>query len=292
MKKAIKIVAVICLIAFFTVFIGYQSKILDNLIFNGEQMDMVKLFNDYKLGQLEKRIQIVVEQLIDAQNREVQNVENISQLERNISKLNKILEETKESLERDYERIDDKDIERLVGATVLIINRTKGYLGSGVHIKIINKHYILSCSHLVIGLNDRLVVRKLDGKDYPIFLLKIDTVNDLSLFRIDVTELSNLPYAVISDVSPTQGSKITIVGNPAGQTNIVTTGAIAKIFARAYLFTNKIFSGNSGGPVFYKGKVVGIATQIRILSNRTYIFVNYGYGPNLDAIKIFLWEYM
>ena len=293
MRKLRKIVtsvlAIVVMVGLCYNYIDYQNKVYNNLMEIGQDLDMAKFFQEYKLRQLEKRFEETVRNNIESQIRERDNSKREQYLEDSLDTLKNLLKQTQETLSNDYQAVDVPNVEKLTGANFLIINRSAGCLGAGTHVKIKNKHYVLSCAHLLSGPQDRLVVRDNDNQEYPIELIKVDTLNDLALFRVYVSELMNQPYVEISEVYPKVGSKIVVVGNPGGNIDIVTTGNISKIHDSDYLLTNLIYCGNSGGGMFYKGKLVGVVTQIRVF-NKSYIYVNFGYGPNLKIVRRFLEE--
>jgi S1-C subfamily serine protease len=293
MKKIRKIitsvVAIGVIMGFYFNYIDYQNKVLSNIITIRQDLDMAKFFQEYKLRQLEKRFEDIVRNNIASQLREQDELTRREGIEDSLNSLKSLLKDTVETLSNDYEPIDVPDIEKLVGANFLIINKSFGVLGSGTHVKIKNKHYVLSCAHLLKSSEDIMVVRDEYNREFPIEIIKVDTINDLALFRVYVNELRNKPYVEIGEAEPKVGSRVVVVGNPGGNMDIVTTGNIAKIHYRSYLMTNLIYSGNSGGGIFYKGKLVGVTTQIRVF-HRSFIYVNYGYGPNLKAVREFLRE--
>jgi len=185
--------------------------------------------------------------------------------------------------------IDLAMYDKIKEANLWIVNKNLGGGGSGVRIKIKNKHYVLTCAHLLKNETDSLWATWDNGDEYPLILEKYNRYMDLALFRVEKSNPGR--YLEISKEHPGVGSELLIIGNPSGIKNIVTDGIISKMVRRKfYLVTNAIFFGNSGGAALYKGKVVGITSAVQALSYRG-IHVQYGYVSSLKNINNFLAEY-
>ncbi len=207
--------------------------------------------------------------------------ENVEELKDNLIKANENMKKLK--------FIDLPNIKNIKEANLIIYNSTVGIGGSGTHIKIKGSSYILSVAHLVsnnIADKDKIFGIINDGTFYPLTLEKIDKKNDLALFKIKGIEDS--PYLEIATEAPKEGSEIVIIGNPDSLEDIVTEGIIAKVTKTGYIFTNLVFFGNSGGAILYKGKIVGVANQLRTYFQFPVVYVNYGYGVNLETLQNFL----
>ncbi len=178
-----------------------------------------------------------------------------------------------------------ENIEDIKKANLYIINVTKYYLGSGSHIKIGNKSYVLTCAHLMDNSEDHLWV-SINEDIFPLKLIKIDNHYDLALYRIH-TSMKDYPYLEISNEYPKEGSEIVVIGNPAGVEDVITDGIIAKIEKDRYIFTNKSFFGNSGGSLLYQGKIVGVVVSTSVYYEYP-VFVNYGQAVKLKVIKRFM----
>ena len=181
--------------------------------------------------------------------------------------------------------IDLKNVEKYKKANLLIYNATSNFSGSGTHIKIKNKDYILTASHLIENPDDFIWGILDNGDWHPLELTKINKEKDLILFRVFGLECH--PYLEISDESPKEGSKIIVIGNPDDMKDVITDGIISKVGRKGYLFTNIIYFGNSGGAILYKGKIIGVVSEFRCYFQIP-IFVNYGFGCKLEMIKDFL----
>lgn len=185
-----------------------------------------------------------------------------------------------------FQTIDLKDYDKIIKANVVIYNDTEKSLGSGSYIKVNNKKYILTVAHLIDNVDDFMWVILDNNTKYAINLVKLNRDNDLALFKVNDI---NIPYLEISDILPKVGSSIDVVGNPGGELDVITNGIIAKETGNGYIISNKIFFGNSGGAALYRGKIVGVVSQIMIyydVENKAY--VNYGSAIKLKIIKEFL----
>lgn len=176
------------------------------------------------------------------------------------------------------------DIEAIKQANVKILNTTAIRNGSGTHIIINDKHYILTASHLV-NMETDFIWAEINKELHPLGLIKIDYEKDLALFEIFMVD--SLPALEIADKSPVETDEIMVIGNPNMQEDFITMGSIIKITADRYIFSNLIFYGNSGGAILYKGKLIGVASQVMNFYNLS-VFVNYGVGIKLERIKEFL----
>lgn len=175
-------------------------------------------------------------------------------------------------------------INNIKEASILIENITIKAGGSGTHIKINKKDYILTTAHLIHEKSDFLWAVFDNGDRIPLELIKINKESDLALFRIQGIE--KIPYLKISKNYPIENDDITVIGNPNLIEDIFTKGNICKFVNNGFLYTNKTFFGNSGGCVIYKGKVVGVVSKLITIG--FYPSVNYGFAIGLYEIKEFL----
>ena len=198
-----------------------------------------------------------------------------------------IIEKTLQTLQkRIIEKNPIKDIEKIKKANFLIHNQTWDYKGSGTHIKLNNKHYVLTCAHLSKENTDEMVITVNDNEIYCLELIKINEKKDLALYSIDK---NNLPYLELSEDTPKEGSEVAIIGNPMIYDDIVTDGIIAKIFKDYYIVTNIAYYGSSGGALLYKGKIIGVVSMIETYCNlKRYNFVNLTRCINIVVIREFL----
>lgn len=190
---------------------------------------------------------------------------------------------------------------RIIRANLVIKNISAGTKGSGTHIKVAEKSYILSCAHMVHEEDDLFcAVDTETGDFYKIYLTKIDKDNDLALFSFEVKE--DLPYLEIAEYYPALGDKVFAVGNPGYLSDIITEGIIAShnYLWNQYLTTNKVFHGNSGGALIYNNQLVGVVIAYKKLYQFNYSsdypnydvqdesFVLYTVVVDLETIKDFL----
>ncbi len=202
----------------------------------------------------------------------------------NIDKINKILKKLRERMALS-KLIKIENIEDIKKANFEIVNVTAEISGSGSHIKIGNKSYVLTCAHLSKEIEDHLWAF-VDKEMLPLELIKIDRHYDLALYRIH-TSMKDFPYLEISDEYPKEGSEIVVIGNPANMEDVITDGIIAREEKDRYVFTNKIYFGNSGGALLYKEKLAGVVVSTSVYYEFP-IIVNYGKAVRLRVIKFFM----
>jgi S1-C subfamily serine protease len=204
--------------------------------------------------------------------------------------LEKAIENLRDSIE-ERKAIDLENVDTIKQANLFIVNVTQGYSGSGTHVKINGKSYILTCAHLFKEKGDRIVAKDDNGFYHFTEIIKINESMDLML--LETGTLEDIPYLEISEILPEEGSEVIVIGNPSGLVNMITDGIISQIDKIHYIITNKIYFGNSGGALIYKGKVIGVVSQIAAFSNITPFGVvaqNYGIVVKLEHVKTFLGE--
>ena len=269
-----QIVLIILLISNLVVvgILGYNSSLESNAIVILQ--NKLEIFAQYH--------QETVNKIIDQYNEIlVASAQKILGLEKAIETLQKLIDEKKS--------IDLTKVNQIKEANLLIINATAGFMGSGTHIKLNNKSYILTCAHLLIDKEDKIVAQ--DDNGYYHFTEVVKVNEDMDLMLLETTTIDKLAYLEISDIFPAQGSEVLVIGNPSGLLNMITDGIISQIEKTYYIITNKIYFGNSGGALIYRGKVVGVISQIATFSHFTLSGVvaqNYGIVVKLEHIKTFL----
>jgi serine protease Do len=128
--------------------------------------------------------------------------------------------------------------------------------------------YIITNNHVIQGA-DEIVVLLSDRREYPATLVGTDVRSDISLLKIDAT---NLPVVRIgSGYDLKVGEWVLAIGSPFGFDYSVTAG-IVSAKGRSLPSENyvpfiqtdvAINPGNSGGPLFdLNGDVVGVNSQI------------------------------
>jgi S1-C subfamily serine protease len=190
--------------------------------------------------------------------------------------------------EEENKTIDNAEVDRMLSASVFLLNRSNGGVGAGTHIRIKNQDYVITCSHLIQEPTEALWI--IEGeKEHFLKLMKIDRNRDLALYKV-MGACHEIAVAEISDIYPTIGSEEIIIGNPAKCEDTVTEGIISSETDIHYGFTNIVWFGNSGGAMFYKNKIVGIVVQLDV-KLKPPLFVTYGRAVKLSHIKDFLREF-
>jgi len=188
---------------------------------------------------------------------------------------------------KEVKTIDLENIENIKKANLIIINETTDCMGAGTHIKYDNKNYVLSCAHLINEPTDLIIaIENKNNEEILLELVHYDKDYDLSLFRMTKC-VKHIPALEISEEFPEVGSEVIVIGNPDMFEDLVTDGAISKIKNKIYIMTNKVYCGNSGGAVLYKGKIVGVLSAMQIMFNFPQI-ENFAIAINLKTIHRFL----
>ena len=141
--------------------------------------------------------------------------------------------------------------------------------GSGV---VIGDQQILTGAHVVAN-STFLQVQKLSHPDKAVAHVEAVCHDcDLALLRVEDPGFTNdVPHAEIGTL-PELRDKVSVVGFPIGGEEVsVTEGVVSRIEVQRYSHSQRnmlavtvdaaINRGNSGGPVFKKGRVAGIAFQ-------------------------------
>ena len=196
------------------------------------------------------------------------------------------------------------DVKKLERANIKIINLTSGFNGSGTHIKLNEKSYILTSAHLFSRLNaDKDVIfivanDKLRNNDFTekneAALIFIDRKKDLALIKIK--KKWNHPYLKVAKREPKIGEPVWVIGNPIILNDIITFGKIKDKKENIHVLNAKIFFGNSGGAVVNrKGEIVGVTKSvfmgfgycIPFLKNKS-VIISYSECVSLSSLKNFL----
>lgn len=160
------------------------------------------------------------------------------------------------------------------GSSIFTSN-DEGKLGLGTGIIVGEKGYILSNEHLTGERFSKCYVTLEDGRDYNGTVAWSDKDLDLSIIKINET---NLPVAKLSDSSKIRvGESVYAIGNPIGYEfrRTVTSGIISaknrtikldegedQAYMTDLIQTDATINpGNSGGPLIYpNGEVIGVNT--------------------------------
>lgn len=145
----------------------------------------------------------------------------------------------------------------------------RGSTGSGV---IVGPHRILTGAHVVANATFVQVQKQSDPKKVTARVLAISHDCDLALLEIvDKAFGRGIKPCVIGEL-PKLRQEVQVVGYPIGGEEVsITEGVVSRIEVQRYEHSQRhllavtvdaaINEGNSGGPVFARGKVVGIAFQ-------------------------------
>ncbi|HEX5051889.1 MAG TPA: serine protease [Planctomycetota bacterium] len=145
----------------------------------------------------------------------------------------------------------------------------RGSTGSGV---IVGPQQILTGAHVVANATFVQVQKQSDPGKVVARVLAISHDSDLALLHVDDKAFARgIRPAVIGDL-PHLRDAVQVVGYPIGGEEVsITEGVVSRIEVQRYEHSQRhllaatvdaaINEGNSGGPVFARGKVVGIAFQ-------------------------------
>lgn len=172
------------------------------------------------------------------------------------------------------------------------ITRDNGH-GSGVHI---GNGLVLTAAHVAAG--GGLVVQTQDGAEYEAKTLWTAGVADVALIKIDY---DGLPSAVLDCDVQESGTEITSWGNPMSLEFVSSTGVIAGEprdvgqLNNVYVTDTTTIMGQSGGPVFAHGRLVGITVAVLTAPARVNIHgwvyasspIGYGFAvPSSDICEM------
>ncbi|MDH3381443.1 MAG: trypsin-like peptidase domain-containing protein [Flavobacteriaceae bacterium] len=173
-----------------------------------------------------------------------------------------------------YGRSSERKFEQIgIGSGVII--SSDGYI-------VTNNHVVQNATDIEITLNNK--------KKYKAKLIGTDANNDIALIKIDVKDLSYIPFGNSDNVRV--GEWVLAVGNPYNLTSTVTAG-IVSAKGRDLDGNNNIDSfiqtdaavnqGNSGGAlVNTRGELVGINTAITSLNGA---FIGYSFAIPSNIVK-------
>ncbi|MBM4061517.1 MAG: serine protease [Planctomycetes bacterium] len=145
----------------------------------------------------------------------------------------------------------------------------RGSTGSGV---IVGRNEVLTGAHVVANATFVQVQKQDDPGKATARVVAISHDSDLALLRVEPAGFARgIRPAVIGDL-PALRDAVQVVGYPIGGEEVsITEGVVSRIEVQRYEHSQRhllavtvdaaINEGNSGGPVFARGKVVGIAFQ-------------------------------
>ena len=149
-------------------------------------------------------------------------------------------------------------------------NQKRESLGTGVIVDG-KKGLVLTNAHVIAG-GDEVMVRLLDGREFPAIVRGADPDFDIAVLEIRAPQ--NLPAVRLGDSDDVMpGETVIAIGNPFGFSHTVTTGVVSAlgrtIRNRNSAFTDLIQTdaainpGNSGGPLLnLEGVLIGINTAV------------------------------
>tara|TARA_B100001059_G_scaffold14606_1_gene11852 strand:+ start:818 stop:3046 length:2229 start_codon:yes stop_codon:yes gene_type:complete len=159
----------------------------------------------------------------------------------------------------DYEILDSR-------FESVVVVKTGSGLGSGFYVK---DNEIITNYHVIENANNITVIDK-DKKRSSAIVIKKDLKRDLALLKTNAKgkKVSFFNGAI------KQGSKVEALGHPRGKKFSISQGIVSAIRNESSVYNvsgtdNVLFiqtdaainKGNSGGPLFLGGKVVGVNTQ-------------------------------
>ncbi len=145
----------------------------------------------------------------------------------------------------------------------------RGSTGSGV---VIGKNRVLTGAHVVANATFLQVQKPSDPNKVVARIAAICHDSDLALLEIDEPQFTRGIKAAELGELPRLRDQVAVVGYPVGGDEVsITEGVVSRIEVQRYEHSQRhllavtvdaaINDGNSGGPVFHRGKVVGIAFQ-------------------------------
>jgi Flp pilus assembly protein TadD len=137
--------------------------------------------------------------------------------------------------------------------------------GSGFFIN--NKGHIVTNHHVLEGAY-RATVKTSNGMEYPVEgVIAKDADADIVKIVVKIPD-ANITFLNLSDIVPSEGQDIVVIGNPLGLESTVSAGIVSAVrdipaFGKILQITAPISPGSSGSPVINsKGEVIGVATLI------------------------------
>lgn len=162
--------------------------------------------------------------------------------------------------------------------------------GSGAHI---GGGIILTAAH-VVDRSGAITVRDRNGTKATATLLWANKAKDIALMKIDDDAAAKIPAASLFCGAVKEGDDVTVVGNPLGEEFVSGFGRIAGAARKAgkvesvYVTNVATVMGQSGGPLFHNGKIVGVVSMVMVApmpfgpkdekGNQAYAMSIVGYG--------------
>jgi len=140
-------------------------------------------------------------------------------------------------------------------------------IGKGSGFFVNNKGHIVTNHHVLEGAY-RATVKTSSGMEYPVEgIIAQNADADIVKLVINIPDANN-PFLNLSEIVPSEGQDIFVIGNPLGLESTVSAGIVSAVrdipaFGKILQITAPISPGSSGSPVINsKGEVIGIATLI------------------------------
>ena len=171
-----------------------------------------------------------------------------------------------------YAKADENLVElvkKVKPAVVLIqtFDKDNKPLGQGSGFFVDNKGHIVTNHHVIEGAY-RAVVKTSSGMEYPVEgVIAKNADADIVKLVVKMPD-ANTPFLNLSEIVPSEGQDIVVIGNPLGLESTVSSGIVSAVrdipaFGKILQITAPISPGSSGSPVINnKGEVIGIATLI------------------------------
>ena len=135
-----------------------------------------------------------------------------------------------------------------------------------------NDNYLVTCYHCVKNaIHVEIVLPSIGKKRYSVEIISICPLYDIALLRLNSENTFphgsfNIESNSISKVKV--GDKVEAIGFPLGQSNIkMTRGIISGHQFGNYQTDSPVNPGNSGGPLLWNGKIIGIVSSGFLFSN-------------------------
>jgi Flp pilus assembly protein TadD len=160
-------------------------------------------------------------------------------------------------------------VKKVKPAVVLIqtFDKDNKPLGQGSGFFVNNKGHIVTNHHVIEGAY-RATVKTSSGIEYPVEgIIAKDADADIVKLVVKISD-ANTPFLNLSEVVPSEGQDIVVIGNPLGLESTVSSGIVSAVrdipaFGKIIQITAPISPGSSGSPVVnMKGEVIGIATLV------------------------------
>ena len=150
-----------------------------------------------------------------------------------------------------------------------------GKRGTGVIVSV-NDGHILTAQHVVSGHSDAVIVGRTDDRKFMINAKVVGAQGDVALLKAQIP--SDAVFVPPGDALPHKGSKVTVLG--FGEDTVLDEGTytVKRIKDNGISLVEMVRNGDSGAPVIWNGKVVGV------LSSGTAVRTAQGYTPVNGAV--------